>query len=275
MSDPEPFDGTHCTINPARDGVWRSEGNDKMSDPAHRDPMDGVNYTVSLLRGALAESERRREQAEARAKAAEARARHNSFAGEAYAVVEARALNAEAQLAAARGELGAPDKWPLHLAARAAVDSIKALKAQRDRLDGNRQALEATIADLTAQRDEWESDRKQLLEIQLAVTKRAEAAEAQLATARADALREAAALVGVKVGHGGVIDCGCGQCAARREDHAAILALLDQPAKPQPDLDFFNLPPEQPAKAQPSPEAVAEATKWLIAERAKAQEDGK
>jgi hypothetical protein len=30
--EPAPYDGTHYTINPARDGVWKSEGDNKMTD---------------------------------------------------------------------------------------------------------------------------------------------------------------------------------------------------------------------------------------------------
>jgi len=47
--------------------------------------------------------------------------------------------------------------------------------------------------------------------------------------ARNEALREAAAIIGVKVGHGGdVISCACGSCVARREDHGAILTLITE-----------------------------------------------
>ena len=40
----------------------------------------------------------------------------------------------------------------------------------------------------------------------------------------AQAMLDAAAAIGVKVGHGGIVtDCQCGGCVARREDHAMLL----------------------------------------------------
>ena len=60
---------------------------------------------------------------------------------------------------------------------------------------------------------------------------RSDLTPAMLAEARAEGVREAAAIVGVEVGHkGDAENCQCGMCVARRKDHAAILALLDQPA---------------------------------------------
>ncbi|WP_306150660.1 hypothetical protein [Roseovarius sp. MMSF_3281] len=47
--------------------------------------------------------------------------------------------------------------------------------------------------------------------------------------ARNNALREAASVIGAKVGHNGdVLDCRCGSCVARRKDHSAILALITE-----------------------------------------------